>query len=89
MWYDISITANCYIQQEANKMEQKKIDRINELYKKQKEYGLTEEEKNEQQILRKEYIGLFRKNLKATLSTIKVQDENGEIRALKSGKDKN
>ena len=37
-----------------------KIDRINELAKKNKEQGLTEEEKKEREILRKEYIEKFR-----------------------------
>ncbi|MBO5888911.1 MAG: DUF896 domain-containing protein [Clostridia bacterium] len=32
------------------------IKRINELYKKQKEVGLTEEEKKEQALLRRAYI---------------------------------
>mgnify|MGYP003219449148 CR=1 FL=1 len=41
-------------------MEQKKIDRINELYKKSKAEGLTPEEAKEQKILRKEYMELIR-----------------------------
>ena len=40
-------------------MEQKKIDRINELAKKMKTVGLTEEEKAEQAVLRREYIDGF------------------------------
>ena len=58
-------------------MEQKKIDRINELYKKSKETGLTNEEAMEQAKLRKEYIRLFREGFKSQLKTIKVVDEKG------------
>ena len=64
-------------------MEQSKLDRINELYKKQKEVGLTESEKEEQAKLRKEYVALVTKNFRGTLGTIKVQDEAGNIRPLK------
>ena len=46
-------------------MEQKKIDRINELYKKSKAEGLTPEEAKEQKILRKEYMELIRVNLRS------------------------
>ena len=45
-------------------MEQKKIDRINELAKKMKTVGLTEEEKAEQAVLRREYIDSFKRSLK-------------------------
>ena len=42
---------------------QKTIDRINELYKKQKEQGLTDEEKKEQQELRQEYLQFVKKQV--------------------------
>ena len=45
-------------------MEQKKIDRINELARLAREKGLTEAEKAEQQKLRAEYAAAFRGNLK-------------------------
>ena len=48
------------------------INRINELAKKDKNVGLTEEETKERDILRRKYIDSFKKNLKVQLDTIKV-----------------
>lgn len=67
-------------------MEQSKLDRINELYRKQKEVGLSDTEKEEQAKLRKEYVALVAKNFRGTLGTIKIQDEAGNIRPLKRKK---
>ncbi|MBL4932327.1 DUF896 domain-containing protein [Clostridium paridis] len=47
------------------------IARINELYKKSKEEGLTDIEKEEQDKLRKKYIELVKNNFRAQLSGIK------------------
>ena len=41
-------------------MNQEKIDRINELYRKSRAEGLTEEEKTEQGLLRKEFVANVR-----------------------------
>ena len=49
-------------------MEQSKIDRINELYRKSKAEGLTEAEKKEQTLLRKEFVADVKKNLTAQLT---------------------
>ena len=54
---------------------QEKIDRINQLSHKKKNEGLTEEEKQEQQILYREYIDAFRENLKFQLDMIEVVEE--------------
>ena len=53
------------------------IKRINELANKSKDLGLTEEEKEEQQRLRQEYIKIFRGNMKNTLLNTKIIDEEG------------
>lgn len=53
------------------------INRINELANKSKTVGLTEEEKEEQQKLRQEYLSVFRGNMKNTLLNVKVVDEEG------------
>lgn len=53
------------------------IQRINELAKKSREVGLTEEEKIEQKKLRDEYIAAFRGNLKQTLDQTYIMDEKG------------
>lgn len=63
-------------------MNQQKINRINELYKKSKEEGLTEEEKQEQDLLRKEYIANIRGNLKAQLNQIDIQNPDGTVSNL-------
>lgn len=53
------------------------IKRINELARKSKSVGLSEEEKEEQHRLRQEYLQIFRGNFKETLMNIKVVDEMG------------
>ena len=45
-------------------MTEEKIQRINELYKKSKAEGLTDEERKEQQILRRQFIDDFKRNLR-------------------------
>jgi len=64
-------------------MDQNKINRINELSRKAKTVGLTPAEKQEQQILRSEYINEFRNSLKSTLDTIVIVDEHGNKRPLR------
>ena len=58
-------------------MEVEKIDRINALAHKAKSVGLTEEEKKERELLRKEYIASVRMNLRAQLDNVDVQQEDG------------
>ncbi len=56
---------------------QEMIDRINELSKKSKTAeGLTEAEKEEQQVLRRAYIDAFKANLRSTLENIEFVDED-------------
>ena len=59
-----------------------KIDRINELYRKSKAEGLTEEEKKEQALLRQEFIANVKGNLRAQLNNIDIVDENGNVENL-------
>lgn len=60
-----------------------KIKRINELAKKSKSIGLTEEETAEQKKLRAEYIASFRSDLKNTLESIVIADKDGNTKPLK------
>lgn len=60
-------------------MEQPKLDRINELYRKSKAEGLTEEEKEEQKMLRKEYVQLVHNNLRGQLDNIQFINPDGTI----------
>lgn len=53
------------------------IDRINELARKKKEQGLTNEEAKEQTKLRKQYLEEFRKGFKQQIENTKVIDPEG------------
>lgn len=64
-------------------MEQKKIDRINELAKKAKEGPLTPEEEGERAALRAEYIAGFRANLRGMLDTTVIERPDGSREELK------
>lgn len=64
-------------------MDEKKIARINELYRKSKAEGLNDEEKKEQQILRREYIDSVKRNLTAQLDSISIQEMDGSITELR------
>lgn len=59
------------------------IDRINELYHKSQNEGLTPEEKEEQARLRKEYVLAVRNNLRGTLNNVSIKNEDGTITHLK------
>lgn len=63
-------------------MTDEKIKRINELYHKSKKEGLTDAEKQEQQILRKEYIDSFKRNLRGQLDNISIREADGSITNL-------
>lgn len=58
-------------------MEQKKIDRINELARKQKAEGLTPEEKSEQAVLRREYIEAYKQSLMSQLDNMYILEPDG------------
>ena len=53
------------------------LNRINALAKKQREEGLTNAEKVEQQVLREDYLRQFRGQILNTMSGIKVVDPLG------------
>lgn len=63
-------------------MNQEKIERINALYRKSKAEGLTEEEKKEQDLLRKEYIASVKSNLRNQLNNIDMINEQGKVENL-------
>lgn len=64
-------------------MEQKKLDRINELAKKKKTVGLTDEETAERKALHEEYINEIRLSFGAILDNTVIQYPDGTRKALK------
>ena len=58
-------------------MTEEKIKRINELARKQKSEGLTEEEKAEQFKLRREYIDSFKNSLIGQLENTYIVEKDG------------
>ena len=64
-------------------MEQKKIDRINELARKAKTpEGLTPEESAERDVLRREYIDSFKRSLVGQLDNTYIQYPDGTKKKL-------
>ena len=61
---------------------QETIDRINELYHKSQNEGLTEEEKAEQKELRRQYVLSIRRSLRGQLDNIDIKEEDGSITNL-------
>ncbi len=61
---------------------EEKIARINALYRKSKNEGLTVEEKEEQQALRKAYVESVKHALRGHLNNIDIQNEDGTIENL-------
>ena len=56
-------------------MDKVKLDRISFLARKAKAEGLNKEEKEEQAMLRSEYLAAIRANFKATLDNIEFTDK--------------
>lgn len=63
-------------------MTQEKIQRINELYRKSQAEGLSEAEKKEQDLLRKEYIANVKKNLRNQFNNIDMVNDDGSVENL-------
>ncbi|WP_343209049.1 DUF896 domain-containing protein [Anaerolentibacter hominis] len=67
-------------------MDEKKIARINELYHKSKQIGLSEEEAREQLDLRAEYLAAVRNNLRGHLDRISILNPDGTVTDLSKEK---
>ena len=67
-------------------MKQERIDRINELARKAKAEGLTEEELAERDVLRREYIDSVKAALCSHLDNTYIVDEKGNKRPLRKKK---
>lgn len=65
---------------------QEQINRINELARKSKAEGLTENEKEEQAKLRRLYIDSFKESLVGQLENTYIVDEKGNKKKVKRKK---
>lgn len=63
-------------------MNKEKIDRINFLARKQKAEGLTDQEKQEQFELRREYIESYKRSLVTQLENTYIVEKDGTKRKL-------
>ncbi len=59
-------------------LSKEKIDRINELARKKKGEGLSEDEAAEQAVLREEYIVAFRAQFRSQLDNVKFVEDLSE-----------
>ena len=69
-------------------MEQKKIDRINELSRLTRERELTNEEKAEREILRREYIDSFKASLIGQLENTSILYPDGTKKKITAKENK-
>lgn len=69
-------------------MTQEKINRINELARKKKTVGLTNEELQEQAVLRREYIESYKQSLVSQLENTYIVEPDGTKRKV-TRKDEN
>ena len=60
-------------------IDEQKIARINELYRRSKAEGLTDAEKQEQKLLRLEHVQAIRANLRSQLNNIDIEEKDGSI----------
>ena len=60
-------------------MDEQKIKRINELDRKSKAEGLTEAERQEQKMLRAEYLEAVKRNLRGKLNNIDIEEKDGTV----------
>lgn len=67
-------------------MTEEKINRINELAHKSKSVGLTDEEKAEQAVLRREYIDSFKASLIGQLENTYIVDKKGNKKKVQKKK---
>lgn len=67
-------------------MDKADLNRINELYRKSKDVGLTEEEKIEQKQLREAYVRAVHNDLRGTLENISIKNPDGSVTELKDMK---
>lgn len=59
-----------------------KIKRINELYHKSQNEGLTEQELEEQKKLRQDYVMAIRGSIKAQLDNVDILEKDGSVTNL-------
>lgn len=75
-------------------LSKEKMARINELSRKSKDSGLTQEEAKEQTQLRGEYLQTFRKSMADTLENVTIVDPEGndvtpeKLKMIKESKNK-
>lgn len=70
-------------------MEKAQVDRINELARKKKTVGLTPDEVKEHEALRRQYIDEFKENLRLTLDSVYMEQEDGSYKKLEQKKKPN
>lgn len=59
-------------------LSQDKLDRINELSRKNQDGTITEEEQKERKVLHEEYLEAFRGGWRNTIEGLKIVDPNGD-----------